>query len=64
MRVAEEVRVLMTRQRVKQADLAAVLNVQQPQISQRLNGRVEYLGVDQGEKALAVGGIRVTAFAA
>lgn len=41
-RVAEEVRVLMTRRRVKQSDLAAVLHVTQPQISQRLNGRVEF----------------------
>lgn len=41
-RVAEEVRVLMTRHHVRQADLAAVLNVKQPQISARLNGRVEF----------------------
>jgi len=41
-RVAEEVRVLMTRHRIKQADLASVLHVSQGQISARLNGRVEF----------------------
>lgn len=42
LRVAEEVRVLMTRHRVKQSDLAAVLNVRQPAVSQRLNGHVDF----------------------
>ena len=41
-RVAEEVRALMARRRVKQADLAAVLNVKQPQVSQRLNGHIDF----------------------
>ena len=41
-RVAEEVRVLMTRRRAKQSDLAAVLSVSQGQVSQRLNGHVEF----------------------
>lgn len=41
-RVAEEVRVLMTRHRIKQSDLASVLRISQGQVSARLNGRVEF----------------------
>jgi hypothetical protein len=44
--VAEEIRALMARKRVKQVDIARVLNVSQSQVSQRLNCNID-ISVDE-----------------
>lgn len=58
LKVADQVRAEMARRRVKQKDLVSALEMAQPAVSRRMNGKVPF-NVDELAKIAELLGVRI-----